>query len=370
MGRGIAIALPLLLFASFLVLGSLGFAAVVGAYSSFSRDLPDPKALLENLTFNQETAVYDRTGKVQLATFAQEKRQVVDFDQIPPILVDATTSIEDKSFWENAGFDPLGIARAALSSTGGASSITQQLVRARLLPESAFAGSKYERKIKEIIQSIRLTQEYPGEEGKKKIMALYLNQNFYGNNSYGVKAAAKSYFGVNDLSKLTLAQAAILAAIPQSPSDYDLVANAVEQETADGKTQLVVPADAPIVVRRNHVLELMKTRSVLTGGKYTDADYDAAQKEPVILAAQAAPRWRAPHFVWQVRRELVHDPLRPRCRQRLPADRHRRLQGRPRRSTGRCSRRRRSGRTPRVAAPSRRSRRATTRRSRSRIATG
>ena len=303
-GRGIAIALPLLLFTSFLVLGSLGFAAVVGAYSSFSRDLPDPKALLENLTFNQETQVYDRTGKVQLATFAQEKRQVVEFDQIPPVLVDATTAIEDKSFWENAGFDPLGIVRAALSSTGGASSITQQLVRARLLPDSAFAGSKYERKVKEIIQSIRLTQEYPGEEGKKRIMALYLNQNFYGNNSYGVKAAAKSYFGVNDLSKLTLAQAAILASIPQSPSEYDLVANAVEQDKADGKTQLVVPADAPIVVRRNHVLELMKTRSILSAGKYTDADYEAAQKEPVILAAQAAPRWRAPHFVWQVRREL------------------------------------------------------------------
>ena len=76
-GRGIAIALPLLLFASFLVLGGMGFAAAVGAYSSFARDLPDPKAMLENITFNQETTVYDRSGKVQLATFAQEKRQVV-----------------------------------------------------------------------------------------------------------------------------------------------------------------------------------------------------------------------------------------------------------------------------------------------------
>ncbi len=302
--RGIAIALPLILFGSFLVLGGLGFAAAVGAYSSFSRDLPDPKALLENLTFNQETAVYDRTGKVQLATFATEKRQVVDFAQIPGVLVDATTSIEDKSFWENAGFDPLGIVRAALSSSGGASTITQQLVRARLLPESAFAGSKYERKIKEIIQSIRLTQEYPGKDGKERIMALYLNQNFYGNNSYGVMAAARSYFGVSDLSKLTLAQAAILASIPQSPSEYDLVRNAVEQPTANGKTQLVVPADALIVQRRNQALELMKTRSVLTAGQYTDAQYDAAKQEPVILVPQTAPRWRAPQFVWQVRREL------------------------------------------------------------------
>jgi membrane peptidoglycan carboxypeptidase len=317
-GRGIAIALPLILFGSFLVLGSMGFAAAVGAYSSFSQGLPDPKALLENITFNQETTIYDRTAKVQLATFATEKRQVVEFDQIPGILVDATTSIEDKSFWENAGFDPLGIARAAISSTGGASTITQQLVRARLLPESAFAGSKYERKIKEIIQSIRLTQEYPGEEGKKRIMALYLNQNFYGNNSYGVKAAARSYFGVTDLSKLTLAQAAILAAIPQSPSEYDLVANAVEQEAADGKTTLVVPPEAPIVQRRNTVLELMKTRSVLSGDRYTEADYEKAKEEPVVLAPQTAPRWRAPHFVWEVRRELAKILCGPDAGQECP----------------------------------------------------
>ena len=73
-------------------------------------------------------------------------------------------------------------------------------------------------------------------------MALYLNQNFYGNNSYGVKAAARSYFGITDLKKITLAQAAILAAIPQSPTDYDLVRNAVPQETADGKTTPRRPA--------------------------------------------------------------------------------------------------------------------------------
>jgi membrane peptidoglycan carboxypeptidase len=307
-GRRIAIALPLFLFASFIVLGFLGFAAVVGAYSSYSRDLPDPKALLEDIQLNQETTLFDRSAKVELARLSVEKRQVVDFDQIPPIVVDATTSIEDKSFWENAGFDPLGIVSAGIDTIRGrergASTITQQLVRARLLPESAFAGSVYERKIKEIIQSVRLTQEYPGKEGKQRIMALYLNQNFYGNGSYGVKSAARSYFGVNDMTKLTLAQAAILAAIPQSPSEYDLVKNAEAQETADGKTVLVVPPDSPIVVRRNFILDLMKSRSILTAGQYTDADYEKAKLEPVVLAPQAAPRWRAPQFVWQVRREL------------------------------------------------------------------
>src|SRR5205823_4189557 len=108
-----------------------------------------------------------------------------------PELIDATTATEDKTFWENAGFDPIGIASAGFDSLQGrergASTITQQLVRARLLPKSAFEGTRYDRKAREIIQSIRLTQEFPGEKGKQTIITDYLNQNFYGNQSYGVK---------------------------------------------------------------------------------------------------------------------------------------------------------------------------------------
>src|SRR5206468_2929261 len=116
-----------------------------------------------------------------------------------------------------------------------------------------------ERKLKEIIQSIRLTEAYPGVEGKQQIIAAYLNQNYYGNQAYGIKAAAKSYFGVDDLFKLTPAQAAILAGLPKSPSNYDLVKNSEEQcvepspadteETcASSKgTELVVPQTTAIV---------------------------------------------------------------------------------------------------------------------------
>src|SRR4029453_12099475 len=78
---------------------------------------------------------------------------------------------------------------------------------------------------KEIIQSIRLTQAFPGKVGKQKIITAYLNQNYYGNQTYGVKAAAKAYFG-KELKDLTIAEAAILAALPKSPSNYDLVRNA------------------------------------------------------------------------------------------------------------------------------------------------
>lgn len=306
----VAIALPLLLLVSLLSVGLVGFYGVVAAFSYYTQGLPDPKAVFENIDFAQETIVYDRSGKVELARFARERRDVVTFDEIPGEVIDATTSMEDKTFWENTGFDPAGFIAAALDTlrgnARGGSTITQQLVRnAGLLPESVLKGSDYERKIQEIIQSIRLTEALPpGREGKEQILAAYLNQNFYGNNSYGVKAAARGYWGITDLKKLTLAQAAILAAIPKSPTDYDLMRNAVEEEQPDGSTRLVVPADKPVVRRRNDILELMKTRSVLTAGKYTTEDYDRAMEEPVVLTPPAALPKRAPQFVILVREEL------------------------------------------------------------------
>ncbi|HVA86950.1 MAG TPA: transglycosylase domain-containing protein [Candidatus Saccharimonadales bacterium] len=309
----VAIAFPLFLFGTFVLLGLLGFVAAVGAYGYYSRGLPDPKNLFDNLSFDQQTVVYDSTGKVELARFGQQKRIVLTYDQIPPVLIDATTSVEDKTFWTNAGFDPSAVISAGIDTlTGqprGASTITQQLVRARLLPQSVLTGSPYERKIREIIQSVRLTQEYPGDAGKQQIIATYLNQNFYGNQSYGVAAAAKSYFGVTDLSKLTLAQAAILAAIPQSPGDYDLVRNAIQKTDSKGRTLLVVPPNSAIVQRRNYVLDQMVAHRWLTRpgqpGAITDAQIEAAKNDPVILVPQVVANWRAPHFVWAVRSELA-----------------------------------------------------------------
>ncbi len=302
----VAVALPLLLFGSLLIVGLVGFLGAVAAYGYFSQGLVDPHTL-DNIQFAQESVVYDRNG-VQLATFGTKQRQVVKYAQIPPIVVDATTTIEDSTFWTNTGFDPVGILRAVKDTlsgnTQGASTITQQLVRARLLDPALVAdpSKRVERKIKEIIQSIRLTQAFPGQAGKQQIMQDYLNQNFYGNNSYGIAAAARGYFGVADLRNLTLAQAVILASIPQSPTTYDLVRNAVVQP--DGS--LVVPADSLIVQRRNYWLKMMEDSLPLplTGTQYTTADFEAAIKEPVVLVSQRAPSWKAPQFVWQVRQEL------------------------------------------------------------------
>ncbi len=310
----------LVIFLIFLVIALLttgaGLVFAVGAYNHYAAGLPEPKEALTNLDFDQQTLVYDRTGKVELAKLGSLRREVVTFDQIPGEMIDATTAIEDKDFWINAGFDPIGIVAAGLDTLSGrprgASTITQQLVRARLLPPEAFAGTTYDRKVREIIQSVRLTQAYPGQTGKEQIVTAYLNQNFYGNNSYGVKAAAKGYFG-KPLADLTLAQFAILAAIPQSPTKFDLMKNADEvcvEDVDEGEEcpdfQLVVPDASEIVQRRNYVLELMKTRSTITGSRHAAAEYEAAKSEPVVLTPFVSATWKAPHFVWQVRDELAN----------------------------------------------------------------
>ncbi|MFI5262332.1 MAG: transglycosylase domain-containing protein [Candidatus Limnocylindrales bacterium] len=309
--RAVAIGFPLFLFGTLAALAVAAFIGVVGAYAYFSQGLTDPTQL-DTIVLSQESTIYDRTGTVALATFGTERRQVVTFAQLPPGVLDATTAIEDHTFWTNAGFDPVGILSSLRDTLQGnprgGSTITQQLVRQRLLDPSLVQDPNrtIERKIKEIIQSIRLTQAYPGAVGKQRIITDYLNQNFYGNNDYGIEAAAQNYFGVSDLSKLTLAQAAILAGIPQSPSAYDLVRNAI---TLEG--HLVVPQDSPPVVRRNEVLRAMQTygtpMSDAAGHVYSAADYAAALQEPVVLASQTVPNWKAPQFVWAVRQQLTDE---------------------------------------------------------------
>src|SRR5664280_1332536 len=300
----IAVILPLLLVGTSLVLGLTAVVGTAQVYSAYSQDLKDPKVLLDSLDFNQQTVLYDRTGTVQLAVFGSENRRVLKFSEISNVVLDTTTSAEDKRFWTNAGFDPaafLSAVRGAFSGYArGASTITQQLVRQVLLPPTT---STFDRKIKEIIQSVRLTQEYPGDEGKQLIMTDYLNLNFYGNQSYGIASAAQGYFGITDLSKLTVAQAAILAGILQAPSTYDLVANAVQRD--DGS--LVVPADSPIVVRRNAILEDMRSNNHdgLLRGKYDDAVILAAESEPVVLNPPPPVRRIAPQLDLQVRQELA-----------------------------------------------------------------
>jgi penicillin-binding protein 1A len=303
-GRGLALILPIFLLGSFFTLSLVAVAGTVEVYSAYSQNLEDPRQKLEGLQFYQQTVLYDRTGTVQLAAFGSENRRVLKFSEIPDVVLDTTTSTEDKTFWTNTGFDPAAILSALRDAVSGrprgASTITQQLVRQRLLPPTT---STLDRKIKEIIQSVRLTQEFPGDEGKQTIITAYLNYNFYGNQSYGIAAAAQGYFGVTDLSKLTIAQAAILAGILQAPSAYDLVANADKQ---DDNSLLVAPS-ATIVQRRNTILEEMRrdNKDGLLRGKYSDSDLLKAESEPVVLPPPNQPRMIAPQFDLQVRQQLA-----------------------------------------------------------------
>ncbi|MFL5755788.1 MAG: transglycosylase domain-containing protein, partial [Chloroflexota bacterium] len=155
--------------------GAVGVAAVA-TVNMLSTDLPDPKQL-DALTFSQPTVVYDRTGKIELGRFQREQRSVVSFDRIPKLVLDSTVTAEDRSFWTNAGYDPtaiLGAVAENVSGAGdrGASTITQQLVRARLLPQEYVepGADRYLRKAKELVQSARVTQAFPGEAGKERII--------------------------------------------------------------------------------------------------------------------------------------------------------------------------------------------------------
>ncbi len=317
--RLFTVGIPVLIYGAMAMVAVVGFAGVAALTVSFARDLPDPRELT-TIQPAQESIIYDR-NMIELARFSSgERREVVDFDTIPPVLLDATTAVEDKTFWTNTGFDPMGIVAAAIDSirgrARGASTITQQLVRQRLLePELVQQSQRLpERKIKELFQSVRVTEAFRGLPGKQKIIAAYLNQNFYGNNSYGVKTAARSYFGVRDLSKLTLAQAAILAGLPQAPGSYDLVRNAEEVDPGDPdcpdpeKSCLIVPDTATVVQRRNYILQLLAddpTRRARSGDTYSRQDFLDAQQEPVVIVSQSTRATRAPHFVWYVRQQLT-----------------------------------------------------------------
>ena len=291
-----------------LLAGALAAATSVMVMSTavnvLSAGLPDPSQLQE-LTFAQPTIVYDRTGKVELARFQREERRVVSFTDVPPLVLDATTSAEDRTFWSNSGYDPAAILAAVAEGASGqgergASTITQQLVRARLLPSdvTAAGSDKYIRKAKEIIQSLRLSDQFPGEAGKQRVITAYLNEIFYGHGAYGIAAAAQIYFGVSDLSKLTPAQAALLAALPKSPSTLDPYKFAVK----DAEGRLVVPAGSPPVQRRDWILQGLAEGARWT--KLTPTELAAQLAEPVILVGDQPRQMKAGHFDWQVRRQL------------------------------------------------------------------
>ncbi len=201
-------------------LGLLFGALTVGAiFWMYSADLPSHESLAKYAP-PTISRIYSGEGRI-IDEFAQERRLFVPIEEVPDLIKDAFISAEDKHFYTHKGYDVTGMIAAgvaAIKSGGrnarGASTITQQVMKNFLLDGSR----SVERKVKEIILASRLEQTL----SKDKILELYLNEIFLGQNSYGVAAAAQTYFN-KTLDQLSPAEAATLASMPKAPSDYNPV---------------------------------------------------------------------------------------------------------------------------------------------------
>jgi 1A family penicillin-binding protein len=191
------------------------------AYAFVTKDLPNP-ADLSNRPLAQVTQLYDRTGQHLLYEFYEERRIAIPLKDVGPAMIQATLAAEDVNFYQHRGFDIRGLARAFLNEfrvgnqTVGGSTITQQLVKRTFLTDE----KSYIRKVRELILAVQVETLYP----KDQVLEMYLNQVYYGNQAYGVEAAALSYFGKH-AKDLNVAEASILAGLVQLPSRYDPVTN-------------------------------------------------------------------------------------------------------------------------------------------------
>jgi 1A family penicillin-binding protein len=176
----------------------------------------------------ETTRILDRKGDLlyEIVDPNAGRRTYVTIDKISPALIAATIATEDKDYYNHPGYDLFAIVRAIWQNytsgetVSGASTITQQLARTILLTPQESAQRTYLRKAREIILAAEITRRYTKDE----ILELYINEIYYGNLSYGIEAAAETYFGTT-ADKLTLSQAAFLAGLPQSPAVYDIYTN-------------------------------------------------------------------------------------------------------------------------------------------------
>ena len=300
--------LPAIILGASAALAGALFIGLMGVYAAYTAGLP-PATDIENFELNEGSRVMSADG-VELATFAAERRQVVPFDQIPQVLIDAQVAAEDQTFWTNPCIDFRGILRAALQNlsagetVSGASTICQQLVRIRLFDAELMADPDriFERKIKEAILALRVGEQYAGQEGKERILEMYMNQVYYGNNAYGIRAAAQAYYGKDITSddpeeQLTVGEAAMLVSLVRAPSRLDPTKEALEQTNEDGRTVLVVSETAGAKLAQSFVLDNM-----VESGYISELEAEEAAAEQIVLAPQRSARYRAPHFVYAVRR--------------------------------------------------------------------
>jgi penicillin-binding protein 1A len=261
------------------IAGLSGMVAMVVVFSYYGRDLPSLEALSKYRP-PTVTEVYDSQGRL-LGEIYEKRRYVVPLEKIPKPVQDAFIASEDANFRSHGGVDPAGIMRAMVRNltsghlSQGASTITQQVARNFLLSSE----KKWSRKIKEVILARRIERAFD----KDRILYLYLNQIYLGSGAYGVEAASRTYFDKH-VQDLTLAEAAILAGLPQRPSDYSPI-----QDWQKAR------------VREEYVLDQMVEKGFIRKAEAQDAlaaAVDIVPKKNEFLTM-------APYFTEYIRRYLV-----------------------------------------------------------------
>ncbi len=268
----------LLLCVALLIVGALSTVAV---FAWVSRDLPDPNKINDRFVA-QSTRIYDRTGEhVLYEIHGDEKRTVVGLENIAETARQATIAAEDRDFYQHKGFDLKGILRSVvkniihLDPTGqGGSTITQQFIKNSILTSE----KSYIRKIKEVVLAYQLEKRF----SKDDILKLYLNEIPYGSNAYGIEAAAQNFFGV-PAKDLTLAQSAVLAALPRATTYYSPYGNNTDE----------------LFARQQLILDAMAEEGFIT------TDEAAAAKAEKLTFRQRREGITAPHFVFYVRELLT-----------------------------------------------------------------
>ena len=268
-----------LILSTLLTLFILGCVAVGMVYVQFKSELPDVESL-KTVELQQPMQIYTSDGKL-IGEVGEQRRVPVKLENIPEKLIQAVLATEDSRFYEHHGLDPIGIARALMvtinkgGASQGASTITQQLARNFFLTSE----KTFTRKAKEAILAIEIENAL----NKQEILELYLNKIYLGYRSYGVAAAAKTYFG-KELNQLTLSEMAVIAGLPKAPSTMN-------------------PLSSPkrALERRNVVLWRMLDQKYIT-----QQEYDAALKEPIVASYHGAKLdFRADYVTEMVRQEMV-----------------------------------------------------------------
>jgi penicillin-binding protein 1C len=288
--RGCSGCLTGVLFGGLLLLGITVMVAVVGVtmlvYVDWSREIETEIGALDNArereTF-ETSVILDRNGSLLWEIFGEGKRTRIPLEEMPEHLIQATISVEDDTFYTNNGLDAPSLMAALVANLRnpdsrpvGGSTITQQVVRHVAFDYDERTAVSYERKVKEVFLAYIMNRNF----SKDEVLEMYLNEIYYGNLAYGIEAAANTYFG-KSATELTLGEASLLAALPQSPVELDPLTNL---EGAKSRQWLV--------------LNLM-----VDEGYISQTEAEEAYLEPLNFAAQEVSL-TAPHFSIYVRQQL------------------------------------------------------------------